>query len=100
MIPSTHFLIVAAFLFAMGIMILIVKRNAIAALMGIELMLNAVNINLVVFSNLNRQIDGQMFVIFVIVVAVAEAAVGLALLLQVYKNYRTSDLDKITKLKG
>ncbi len=79
---------------------LIVKRNAIAALMGIELMLNAVNINLVVFSNLNRQMDGQMFVIFVIVVAVAEAAVGLALLLQVYKSYKTSDLDKITKLKG
>ncbi len=100
MIPSTHFLIIAAFLFSIGIIILIVKRNAIAALMGIELMLNAVNINLVVFSNLNRQIDGQMFVIFVIVVAVAEAAVGLALLLQVYKSYKTSDLDKITKLKG
>ncbi len=100
MIPSTYFLIIAAFLFSIGIIILIVKRNAIAALMGIELMLNAVNINLVVFSNLNRQIDGQMFVIFVIVVAVAEAAVGLALLLQVYKSYKTSDLDKITKLKG
>lgn len=100
MIPSTHFLIIAAFLFAIGIIILIIKRNAIAALMGIELMLNAVNINLVVFSNLNRQMDGQMFVIFVIVVAVAEAAVGLALLLQVYKSYKTSDLDKITKLKG
>jgi NADH:ubiquinone oxidoreductase subunit K len=100
MIPSTHFLIIAAFLFSIGIIILIVKRNAIAALMGIELMLNAVNINLVVFSNLNKQIDGQMFVIFVIVVAVAEAAVGLALLLQVYKSYKTSDLDKITKLKG
>ncbi|MCR6638709.1 MAG: NADH-quinone oxidoreductase subunit NuoK [Sporocytophaga sp.] len=98
--PSTHFLIIAAFLFSIGIIILIVKRNAIAALMGIELMLNAVNINLVVFSNLNKQIDGQMFVIFVIVVAVAEAAVGLALLLQVYKSYKTSDLDKITKLKG
>jgi len=100
MIPSTHFLIIAAFLFAIGIIILVIKRNAIAALMGIELMLNAVNINLVVFSNLNRQMDGQMFVIFVIVVAVAEAAVGLALLLQVYKSYKTSDLDKITKLKG
>ena len=100
MIPSAHFLIIAAFLFAIGIMILVIKRNAIAALMGIELMLNAVNINLVVFSNLNRQMDGQMFVIFVIVVAVAEAAVGLALLLQVYKSYKTSDLDKITKLKG
>ncbi|GAL83054.1 NAD(P)H-quinone oxidoreductase subunit 4L [Sporocytophaga myxococcoides] len=100
MIPSTHFLIIAAFLFSIGIIMLIVKRNAIAALMGIELMLNAVNINLVVFSNLNRQMDGQMFVIFVIVVAVAEAAVGLALLLQVYKSYKTSDLDKITKLKG
>ncbi|WP_293890833.1 NADH-quinone oxidoreductase subunit NuoK [Sporocytophaga sp.] len=100
MIPSTHFLIIAAFLFSIGIIILIIKRNAIAALMGIELMLNAVNINLVVFSNLNRQMDGQMFVIFVIVVAVAEAAVGLALLLQVYKSYKTSDLDKISKLKG
>ncbi|MBO9699150.1 MAG: NADH-quinone oxidoreductase subunit NuoK [Sporocytophaga sp.] len=98
--PSTHFLIIAAFLFSIGIIILIIKRNAIAALMGIELMLNAVNINLVVFSNLNRQMDGQMFVIFVIVVAVAEAAVGLALLLQVYKSYKTSDLDKISKLKG
>ncbi|WP_028982029.1 NADH-quinone oxidoreductase subunit NuoK [Sporocytophaga myxococcoides] len=100
MIPSTPFLIIAAFLFSIGIIILIIKRNAIAALMGIELMLNAVNINLVVFSNLNKQMDGQMFVIFVIVVAVAEAAVGLALLLQVYKSYKTSDLDKITKLKG
>lgn len=81
-------------------MIIIIKQNAIAVLLGIELLLNAANLNLVAFNQLQPQaLAGQMFVLFVIVVAVCEAAVGLAIVLRVYKYYQTSVLNEISELK-
>lgn len=100
MVPVEHLLYLAALLLAVGLMIVIVKRNAIMVLLGIELMLNASNLNLVAFNYLRPgQIDGQMFSLFVIVVAVCEAAVGLAIVLRVYKNYQTSIPDEVSELR-
>jgi NADH:ubiquinone oxidoreductase subunit K len=100
MFPVEHFLYLAALLFSMGMLVVITKRNTIMVLLGIELMLNASNVNLVAFNQLNPgTIDGQMFVLFVIIVAVSEAAVGLAIVLQVYQYYQTSVPDSIDELK-
>ena len=100
MVPIVHLLYLAALLLAAGLMIVIVKRNAIMVLLGIELMLNASNLNLIAFNQLRpRSIDGQMFALFVIVVAVCEAAVGLAIVLRVYKSYQTSVPDEVSELK-
>jgi NADH:ubiquinone oxidoreductase subunit K len=101
MIPTAHFLILAAILFCIGLVAVITKKNAIVVLMGIELMLNAANINLVAFSRYDAELlQGQLFSLFVIVVAAAEAAVALALVLRVYSYYKTVDLDKVNDLKG
>jgi NADH:ubiquinone oxidoreductase subunit K len=90
-----------AFLFSMGLMIVVTKKNAIMMLLGIELMLNASNVNLVAFNKLYPSImDGQMFALFVIIVAVCETAIGLALILRVYQYYQTSVPDEINELKG
>ena len=100
MLPLEHFLILAAFLFSTGLLIIITKRNTIMILLGIELMLNASNINLVAFDQLYPDsIHGQIFVLFVIIVAVCEAAVGLAIVLQVYQYYQTSVPDSVSELK-
>lgn len=100
MLPTEHLLYLSAFLFSVGLMIIIVKQNAIMVLLGIELLLNAANLNLVAFNQLHpAQFTGQMFVLFVIVVAVSEAAVGLAIVLRVYKNYQTSVPDEISELR-
>ena len=98
MIPIEHFYYVSAAIFAVGLGVVITRRNAIMILMGIELMLNASNINFLAF-NRSGGMDGQFFALFVIVVAAAEAAVGLAIILKVYKHYKTIDLDKITDIK-
>lgn len=101
MIPVTHFFILSSFLFAIGITVVLIKRNAIMILMGIELMLNAANLNLVAFNRLRPALlDGQMFALFVMVVAVCEAAVGLAIILQVYKFYHTASPDEVHELNG
>lgn len=101
MIPVEHFMILAAVLFCIGLVIVITKRNAIVVLMGVELMLNAANINLVAFSRYDADLlQGQLFSLFVIVVAAAEAAVALAIVLKVYSYYKTADLDKVNELKG
>lgn len=98
--PFEHALYVSVILFATGLMIAITKRNAIMVLIGIELMLNAANLNLIVFSRNNAAlVTGQIFSLFVIVVAVCEAAVGLAIVLRVYKYYQTSVPDEVTELK-
>jgi len=90
----------SSLLFAIGLMILIIKRNAVMMLIGIELMLNAANLNLIVFSRNNPGVlSGQFFSLFVIVIAVCETAVGLAIILRVYKYYQTSVPDQITELK-
>lgn len=100
--PSYEYLLyLAAFLFCAGLLVVIVKRNAIMVLIGIELMFNAANLNLVAFSQKHGStLDGQAFAIFVIIVAVCEAAVGLALILRIYHFYRTSIPDQFSELKG
>lgn len=99
--PLTRYLTLAAMLFSIGIYGMTVSRNAVRVLMSIELMLNAVNINLVAFA---RYIDptavkGQLFSIFILTVAAAEAAVGLAVVLAIYRNKATVDMEKFTLLK-
>jgi NADH-quinone oxidoreductase subunit K len=99
-IPLEHILILAASLFVIGLMIVIIKRNAIMVLLGIELMLNASNLNLVAFNGYYaNRLDGQIFSLFVIVIAVCEAAVGLAIVLRVYQFYNSSVPDDINTLK-
>lgn len=101
MIPTEHFLVLAAILFCIGLVAIITKKNAIVVLMGVELMLNAANINLVAFARFDAHfLQGQLFALFVIVVAAAEAAVALALVLRVYSYYKTVDLDRVNGLKG
>jgi NADH-quinone oxidoreductase subunit K len=103
MVPLGWYLALAAFVFCCGLYAALARRNAIAALMGIELMLNAVNINLVAFwrySDTVEQLAGQAFAIFVIAVAAAEAAVGLALIISIYRNRKTVNLDEMDMLKG
>ena len=99
--PLNWYLIVAAILFCIGVFGVLARRNAIAILMGIELMLNAVNINLVAFWRYLEpdKIAGQAFAIFVFVVAAAEAAVGLALIINIYRNRQTVDVENIDLLK-
>jgi NADH-quinone oxidoreductase subunit K len=100
MFPIEHFLFLAALLFSLGLLVIITKRNTIMMLLGIELMLNASNLNLVAFNRLLPEtVDGQIFALFVIIVAVSEAAVGLAIVLQVYQYYQTSIPDSISELK-
>jgi NADH:ubiquinone oxidoreductase subunit K len=97
-----HYLVVGALLFAIGIYLALAKRNAIGILMGIELMLNAVNLTLVSFSRFivaPRPIDGQVFAVFVITVAAAEAAVALALVVAIYRHRQTIDMNRINLLR-
>ena len=101
MIPLELYLIVAAILFATGVYGVLARRNAIALLMSIELMLNAVNINLVAFWRYlaPERLNGQVFAIFVFAVAAAEAAVGLALIISIYRNRQTVAAEDINLLK-
>jgi NADH:ubiquinone oxidoreductase subunit K len=97
-----HVLIVGGALFAIGLYIALAKRNAVAVLMGIELMLNAVNLTFVAFSRFidsPRPLDGHVFVIFVITIAAAEAAVALALAVAIYRHRGTIDIDEINLLR-
>jgi NADH-quinone oxidoreductase subunit K len=99
-LPIEPIIYLGAFLFCIGLMVVITKKNMIMLLLGIELMLNASNLNLVGFSRLYPlSLDGQMFALFVIIIAVCEAAVGLALILRVYQYYHTSVPDEIAELK-
>src|SRR5690606_16001541 len=101
MIAIDHLLLLGAVLFCTGLAIVIIKRNAIMMLLGVELMLNASNINLIAFDQRPPHTwDGNMFALFVIIVAVCEAAVGLAIILNVYRYYRSSIPDEITELRG
>jgi NADH:ubiquinone oxidoreductase subunit K len=100
MLPIQNFLYLGALLFCVGLAVIMIKRNTIMMLLGIELMLNASNVNLVAFNQLYpASLDGQMFALFVIIVAVCEAAVGLAIILRVYQYYQTSIPDEISELK-
>jgi NADH:ubiquinone oxidoreductase subunit K len=98
--PAESILYVGAFLFCVGLTVVISRRNLIMMLIGIELMLNAANLNLIAFNTLYPSAtDGRFFILFIIVVAVCEAAVGIALVLRVYHFYKTSMPDQIRDLK-
>jgi NADH-quinone oxidoreductase subunit K len=101
MIPMSYYLTLGALLFGVGMFGALTRRNAIAILMAIELMLNAVNINFIALSRYlpNSTLDGQIFAIFVITVAAAEAAVGLAIVLGLYRNFKTVNVDEINLMK-
>lgn len=100
-IPLQAYLVVAAMLFCIGVWGLINSRNAVRVLMSIELMLNAVNLNMMAFSSYldGTQVRGQVFAVFIITVAAAEAAVGLAILLSLYRNRDTVDMEQFNLLR-
>ncbi len=103
MIPLYYYLILSALLFAIGLAGALMRRNAILVLVGIELMLNAANLNFIAFWRYGGNPDaliGIMFVIFSIAIAAAEAAVGLALIIAIYRHYKTINVDKVDSLKG
>ncbi|MCG8340493.1 MAG: NADH-quinone oxidoreductase subunit NuoK [Cytophagales bacterium] len=98
--PVTYLLSISAFLFCVGLAIVITKKNAILLLIGIELMLNAANLNFIVFSSYDVDaVQGQLFVLFILVVTVCEVAIGLAIILKIYQYYQTIDIDRIKRLK-
>lgn len=103
MSPLTGYLLLSAALFAIGLAGVLTRRNAIAVLIGVELMLNAANLNFVAFWRYRAAGDalsGPAFVLFAIAVAAAEAAVGLALVIAVYRHYKTTNVDEVNQLKG
>jgi NADH:ubiquinone oxidoreductase subunit K len=91
--------VLGAFLFSAGLFIVFTKKNAIMMLLGIELMLNAANLNLVLFNQQTNSLDGQFFALFVIVVAVCEASIGMAIILKAYHYFQTAVPDQISDLK-
>jgi len=103
MTPLAFYLLLSALLFAIGLAGALTRRNAIIVLVGIELMLNAANLNFIAFWRFGsnpQALTGIMFVVFSIGVAAAEAAVGLALIISIYRHYRTTNLDQIDTMKG
>jgi NADH-quinone oxidoreductase subunit K len=99
-IGLNHYLVLSAILFGLGLFAMITRRNAILVLMGIELILNAANINLVAFSHFGGLgVDGQVLTIFVMILAVAEAAVALGIVLNLYNNFATVDVDEANTMK-
>ena len=102
MIGLNHYLLLGAFLFVCGVVCMASKRNAIGVLMGVELVLNGATINFVAFAHFNAAfvVEGQIFALFVIVLAAAEAAVALAIVLNFYNNHATVDVDTAEELKG
>jgi len=99
MIPSSWYLILSALLFAMGVVGFLIKRNLITVFMSIELMLNAVNLSFVTFAHEWHAVKGQIFVFFVMVVAAAEAAVGLAIIIAIFRSRATLNVDQIDLMK-
>ncbi|MBS1801493.1 MAG: NADH-quinone oxidoreductase subunit NuoK [Acidobacteria bacterium] len=103
MTASVNYLLVSALIFAIGLAGALVRRNAILVLIGIELMLNAANLNFIAFWRYSphpEALTGIMFTLFSIGVAAAEAAVGLALIIAVYRHFKTTDLDRIHSMRG
>jgi NADH:ubiquinone oxidoreductase subunit K len=98
--PITQFLVLSAFLFCVGIYGVLARRNGVLVLMSVELMLNAVNLNLVAFSARLGDVAGQIFALFVITIAAAEVGVGLAIVLLIYRNRVDVNLDEIDLMKG
>ncbi|MFQ5693561.1 MAG: NADH-quinone oxidoreductase subunit NuoK [Nitrospinota bacterium] len=99
MVPLSHYLILSAVLFVLGVIGVLVRRNAIVIFMCIELMLNAVNLTLVAFSRFLQTLDGQILVFFVMTVAAAEAAVGLVIIISIFRHKQSVDVDEINLLR-
>ena len=99
MVPISYYLILAVILFSIGAGSFLIKRNVITIFMSIELMLNAVNLTFVAFAHMWHQISGQIFVFFVMVVAAAEAAVGLAIIIALFRARQTLNVDQVNLLK-
>ena len=99
MIGLEHYLIVSVVLFCLGLLGLIIRRNLIVMYMGLELMLNAANLALVALSHYRNNLDGQIMVFFIITVAAAEVAVGLALIVALYRKRQTNDVNDLTSMK-
>ena len=99
-VPIAAYLILAAILFSIGIAAFLIKRNVISIFMSIELMLNAVNLTFVAFAHMWHQVAGQIFVFFVMVVAAAEAAVGLAIIISIFRTRKTLNVDELDLMKS
>ena len=100
MVGLQHFLILSAILFSLGLYGVITRKNAILVLMGIELILNSANINFIAFARFGgMRLDGQAIAVFVIVLAAAEAAIALAIVLNIYQRFKTVNVDEVNKLK-
>ena len=100
MVPVNYYVILSAILFTIGVVGVLTRRNALIIFMSIELMLNAANLAFVAFSSVIRSFTGQIFVFFVIAVAAAEVAVGLALIVEIFKSKRSIDVDQMSSMKG
>jgi len=100
MIPVNYYIVLSAILFTIGVVGVLIRRNALIIFMSVELMLNAANLAFVAFSSVIKSFSGQIFVFFVISVAAAEVAVGLALIVEIFKSKRSIDVDQMSSLKG
>lgn len=100
MVPTSYYILLSTLLFMLGVLGVLVRRNALVIFMSVELMLNAANLALVAFARQRLSVDGQVIVFFVITVAAAEVAVGLALLVSIFKSKQTADIDEVSSLKG
>ncbi len=100
MVDTSHYLVLSTIVFTIGVVGVLTRRNVIIILMSIELMLNSVNLNLVAFSDRLQDLSGQVFAIFVITVAAAEAAVGLGIVIALFSNKETVNVDEIDLLRG
>jgi NADH-quinone oxidoreductase subunit K len=100
MVDATHYLILSTIVFSIGVVGVLTRRNVIIILMSIELMLNSVNLNLVAFSSHLQDLSGQVFAVFVITVAAAEAAVGLGIVISLFRNKETVNVDEIDLMRG
>ncbi len=100
MISLTHYLVVATILFIIGVMGVLTRRNIIVILLSIELMLTAVNINFVAFSSYLHNATGQVFVFFVMTIAAAETALGLAIVVTLFRNLDSINVDEVNQMKG
>jgi NADH-quinone oxidoreductase subunit K len=100
MLPVTYYVILSAILFTIGAMGVLIRKNAIIIFMSVELMLNAANLAFVAFARYYEVLDGQIFVIFIMTVAAAEVAVGLALIVTIFRTKHSIDVDQMSNLKG
>lgn len=99
MVPTTYYILLSAILFGLGVIAFIFKRNIITIFMSIELMLNAVNLAFVAFSQATGKLEGQIFVLFVIIVAAAEAAVGLGIIIMIARHRQSLNVERVDLLK-